>query len=442
MTYREAVRYLDSFVNYEKKDRYDYAGSFNLDRIKEIAGLLGNPQDNIKSVHIAGTKGKGSTCAIIHSIMKEAGFKTGLYTSPHLISFRERIRIDDSIIEEEDIARILGRIKEVLEGRKGDWPSFFEVYTALAYLYFREKEADFAVYETGLGGRLDATNIIKPLAVAITPISYEHTDKLGSTLKEIAAEKGGIIKEGVICVSAPQEEDALRVIKNICKERKSKLIIVGKDIKFKINHADYEKQSFDVTGIFGEYPSLVTGLVGDHQAVNAATAIGVIEGLRFSGITVPYEAIRKGLLACDWPGRLEIAGRNPFIVLDGAQNRASAHALAGAIRKLFSYKKLILVLGVSKDKDIKGILEELLAISDSVVITKSRMIARACDPQAIKELAGSGKNISMTANVEESITRARELASGEDLILVTGSLFVVGEAKEILAGVNKETAGV
>jgi len=197
MTYPEAAQYLESFVNYEKKDKYDYNKSFNIDKIKKIASLLGNPQDATNAIHIAGTKGKGSTSAFIYSILKAAGFRVGLYTSPHLVSFRERIRINDTLISEEDVAKFLGDIKKVLDASGDDSPSLFEVYTALAYLYFREKKVDFAVYETGMGGRFDATNIVNSLVSCITPISYDHMDKLGDTLGLIAGEKAAIIKKEV-----------------------------------------------------------------------------------------------------------------------------------------------------------------------------------------------------------------------------------------------------
>lgn len=434
MTYPEALQYLDSFTNYENKNSYDYKGSFSLGRIKALASTLGNPQDKIRSIHIAGTKGKGSTSAIIYSILKEAGFKVGLYTSPHLASFRERIRINDSLISEDDIGRILEQIKEALAGFKDDPPSFFEIYTALCFIYFKEKKVDFAVYETGLGGRLDATNILHPLVSVITPISYEHTDKLGFTLAGIAAEKGGIIKDTSVCVLAPQEPEALCVLENICNEKKAKLIRVGKEINYEELKGDDEKQEFNVFGVFQEYPRLLTRLLGSHQIANSATAIGAVEALRFSGITIPEDAVRRGVRHASWPGRLEIIGRRPLVILDGAQNRASALALANAIKKIFKYKNLILVLGVSKDKDKKGILDELLPITNSVILTKSKVVGRACEPSEIKELFDSkDKEVLVASNSKDALLKAKKIAKPEDLVLITGSLFLVGEVREIYA---------
>jgi dihydrofolate synthase/folylpolyglutamate synthase len=362
-----------------------------------------------------------------------AGFRTGLYTSPHLSSFRERIRIDDTLISEGEIARLMERLKTAADAMRDDPPTFFEVCTALACLYFREKKADIAVYETGLGGRLDATNILNPLVCAITPISYEHTDRLGNTLAGIAAEKAGIIKEGSVCIAAPQEKEALEAIEQACRERKAKLVLVGRDILFEELPSAGMREYFNISGLPGGYPLLETGLLGPHQIVNAATAVGIIEALKNKGLTVCGEAVREGIAAAKWAGRLEIAGRDPLIVLDGAQNRASARALADAVKKRFVYKDLRLVLGISKDKDIKGIIEELLPLAGSVVLTKAGIAERAAEPSLINGfVAMSGRTADLTSNVAGAIEKAKLCAGKEDLILITGSLFVVGEARDIL----------
>ncbi len=439
MTYSEALQYLDSLINFEKVDGYNYKASLKLERMERLAALLGDPQKATRSIHIAGTKGKGSTASYVHSILKAAGFKVGLYTSPHLISFRERIRINDELISEESLARILTNIKEVIDNSMRDEaPTFFEAYTALAYLYFKEKKIDFAVYEVGLGGRLDATNVVEPLVSAITPLSYEHTEKLGSTLEKIAVEKCGIIKTNAICVSAPQEKEALEIIEGICRDRKARLILVGRDIMFKELRSGEDGEIFDVSGMLGEYPGLSSRLIGSHQIVNAALAIGIIESLKFHDIVIPAKAVRKGIENAEWEGRLEIIDKKPLIVLDGAQNRASAHALSEAVKKIFKYKRLILVLGVSKDKDIKGILEETLPMSDSVILTKSRVLSRALEPLKIKEVIDKVKSdaldISLTSDTQAALNKALSMADPDDLILVTGSLFIVGEVKEHYKG--------
>ena len=438
MTYQEALKYLNSFINYEKQDNYDYVASFKLDRMRQMASLLGDPQREIRSIHIAGTKGKGSTSAMVYSILKSAGFKVGLYTSPHLVSFRERIRINDSFISEEDVSRLLDGMKEVIGRMNDNAPSFFEVYTALAYLYFKEKAVDFAVYEVGLGGRLDATNIIEPLVCAITPISYEHTQKLGNALREIASEKAGIIKDNGICVMAPQEKESRDAIEKICKEKRARLISVGRDILFEELDHDDKREVFNIFGVFSDYPMLEMSLLGSHQVINAATAIGVVEALRFYNMLIPFDAIRNGIAQARWEGRLEVVSRRPLIVLDGAQNRASANVLVKSVKRTFKYQNLILVFGVSKDKDVKGILEEVLPIAGSIILTKSKVVERALDPSKIKEFMDPNDiDVVLSSSVEDALEVASLKAGQDDLILVTGSLFIVGEARNILVNKNE-----
>jgi dihydrofolate synthase/folylpolyglutamate synthase len=424
MTYREALKYLDSFVNFEKSGEYNYRTSLKLERMKRLAALLGDPQKAARSIHIAGSKGKGSTASYVHSILKSANFKVGLYTSPHLVTFRERIRIDDELIGEEDLSRILEEIKGVLESSmKDDSPTFFEVYTAIAYIYFKEKKVDYAVYETGMGGRLDATNLIEPLVSAITPISYEHTDKLGGTLTEIATEKCGIIKSGSICVSAPQEPEALKVIETACRDRKALLILAGRDIKFEELESNEKSNIFDAAGMIRNYPRLETPLIGSHQIVNAATAIGIVEALGLRNVNISPDAVKRGIENVKWEGRLEILGRSPLVVVDGAHNRASARALAEAVKKIFKNKKITLVFGASKDKDVKGMIGELLPIANSIILTKSKVSDRAMDPAMIEEIvrtSGSARVIMRASWAGEALDRALAGAGKEDMILITG----------------------
>lgn len=423
MDYREALRYLDSFINYEKAVSFDYKEVLRLDRMKRLAAALGNPQDRLRCIHITGTKGKGSTSAMTASILKKAGFNVGLYTSPHLVSFRERIRINDEFISERELCGLIERVAAEIgsiDRDSDDCPTFFEVYTAIAFLYFERKNADFCVLEVGMGGRLDATNIIeKPLCCGITNISYEHTQKLGTTLPEIAREKSGIIKKDSICVSSGQSQEAAEVIQKTCKENNSRLFEVGREIVFKKE----DKQVFSARGIFGEYPFMELGLLGDHQFMNAVTAIGLIESLRFCDIIVSSDAIRRGLKDTAWPGRLQVLRRSPHVVLDGAQNKASASALAKAVKEYFEYDNLILVLGISNDKDIKGICEELGPVSDKVILTKARL-PRAEEPGAIKKFFNEAET---TGSVQEAMDLAQRFAGPKDLILVTGSFFVLGE---------------
>ncbi|MBU0709557.1 MAG: hypothetical protein KJ793_02475, partial [Candidatus Omnitrophica bacterium] len=332
----------------------------------------------------------------------------------------------EGMILEEELADLVERFKPAIDkfsqSTKYGSLSFFEVYTAIAFVYFKEQNIDFAVLETGLGGRLDATNTVKPYISAITPISFEHRQLLGYSLREIAGEKAGIIKPDTIVVSGPQEKEVMEVIRDRCKKMKVKLFEVGKDIF-------YEKQAerFSVLGAFAEYPGLEIKLLGRHQVINAALAVGIIEGLRFYDIILNAYSIRQGLYHTLWPGRCEVISREPFVVLDGAQNVASAKALKETIQENFRYKKLILVLGISKDKDLKGICDELSELADEVILTKSAN-PRSGDPEVLADYF-PGKKLHLTKNTEEAREKISDLADKQDLVLVTGSLFVVGELR-------------
>jgi len=457
MTYPETIKYLEFFVNYEKIPVYPYKESLKLERIKEFLNIIGNPQGGLKCIHIAGTKGKGSTCAFISYILRASGYKVGLYTSPHLSDFKERIRIIspktenqkqttdfEGMISADDLADLVTKLKPGIDkynqSSKYGSLSFFEVYTALAFVYFKEKEIDFAVLETGLGGRLDATNVVDALVCALTPVSYEHTQKLGDTLREIATEKAGIIKTNpkslptgqagqipnpkFIVISAPQEEEVRRVIRKKCQEAGAELNEIGKDIKYQKT-----EDGFKVKTKFGRYENLKIRLLGEHQLVNATVAIGVIGALRLHNIDVSADSIRSGLYNTCWPGRCEVISREPLVVLDGAQNIASSKALKEAIKENFKYKKLILVLGISNDKDIRGICNELYELADEVILTKTNNL-RATEPEILAQYF-IPKAVSITSNVEEARNLAYHIAKEEDLILVCGSLFVVGEFRNV-----------
>jgi len=455
MTYPETTQYLESFINYEKIPAYPYKESLKLERIKNFLATIDNPQDSLRCIHIAGTKGKGSTCAFAAYILREAGYKVGLYTSPHLSDFRERIRILKShaarrtphaardfegMITEDELADLTERLKPGIEkynNISGYGPlSFFEVYTSLAFEYFKEKKADIVVLETGLGGRLDATNVVNPLVTAITPISYEHAQKLGNTLREIAMEKAGIIKNicpphaarrTPIVISAPQENEVAEVIRDKCQEAEAELYQIGKDIAYQ-----EEKSGFSVKGVCNEYPDLKIRLIGRHQLINATVALGIIEALRFYNINVDIDSIRGGLYNTVWPGRCEVISKNPFIVLDGAQNVASSKIMKEAIKENFKYRRLILILGVSGDKDIKGICNELYDLADEIILTKANN-PRASEPEMLAKHF-NGKALHITNNVPEANALTRSITKKEDLALVCGSLFVVGESRTLFKG--------
>ncbi len=432
--YRSAISYLESFVNYEKLGGYSYRKSFTLARIKKLLRLIGNPQKQVRVIHIAGSKGKGSTCAFTAYILRQAGFSVGLYTSPHLSDFRERIRIlrprkvlsndpFEGKIRKNELVKLVKSLRPAIKRSGG--LSFFEVYTALAFAYFREKKVDFAVVETGMGGRLDATNASESLVCAITPISYEHTMYLGKTLARISSEKAGIIKPGCIVLSAPQPRQAQAVIEDAARRSQAKLFRLGKEIKCLPGRG-----SFSVKGIKTSYKDLKVRLLGRHQMFNAALALGIIECLEMRGFKVSVDCVRKGLYNTVWPGRIEVLRRNPLIVLDGAQNSASAAALVSAVKESFRHKNLILVFGVSRDKDIGGLADNLRGFADKVILTRADN-PRASRPEDLKGYFSGGKReIFITPGVKEAGNLAVKLAGADDLILVTGSLFVVGEFRD------------
>ncbi len=468
LTYEEALDYIYSFTDYEKKSAYRYAPEhFDLGRVERLMALLGNPQNRFRSIHIAGTKGKGSTAAMIASILRAAGYRTGLYTSPHLHTFRERIRLDGQLISKKAVAELTERLQPSVS--RVENLTTFEIITALAFLYFAEEGADLAVLEVGMGGRLDATNVVTPLVAVITSLSYDHTMYLGDTLPLIAREKAGIIKDGAVVVSAPQSPEAMAVVEETCRERGALLFRVGEQWTWQEGETSLEGQSFTVhlnnpphhpttpppsppttqppnhqTTKPPNHPTTQPPnhptrhhywipLLGEHQLTNATTAVAVAELLPELGVNIPQEAIAQGLRCVQWPGRLEVLSRTPFLVVDGAHNADSAHKLAAALGKYFQYERLLLIFGASLDKDIEGMLKELLPLAHRVIVTQAQH-PRAAEVQSLRErvLAWGCEPLS-SRNVAEALDCALELARGQDLICATGSLFVVAEVREAWA---------
>lgn len=425
-SYQETIDYLYGLQKHGVK-----LGMSNTIALMEA---LGNPQKRFPSAHVAGTNGKGSTCAFLCSMLAAAGYRVGLYTSPHLVSFTERIRINGIPITESKVVELGRRVREAcrtLASPSGSAfnPTFFEVTTAIAFSYFSEEAVDFAVVEVGMGGRLDATNVIMPLVSVITNIDLEHTEFLGDTLELITAEKAGIIKPGVPVVSGVSQPEVVHLIKKASDAAGSPLSLLARDFKpgnirsGKIQRFDYQGRGISWTGLAIE-------LSGRYQVDNACLALAAVEWLRETGMPVNEAAVRRGLEEARWEGRLERVSKNPDIYLDGAHNPASARMLAGALKELRSeYRQLVLIIGILGDKDFRGIVSELLPLADRVIVTKpdySRAMDVALLAKEVRSLHGA---VDSAESVVQAIEKAKAAAGGDDLIVITGSLYVVGDAR-------------
>jgi dihydrofolate synthase/folylpolyglutamate synthase len=437
--YRQALQWLFSFANYEIVPANVYeASKFNLDRMRALLAALGNPQEHFRSVHIAGTKGKGSTAAIGESILRAAGYKTGLYTSPHLHTFRERICVAGAMIAPEALVEGVARLRAI-QTRFPD-VTVFELMTALAFDHFAHAGVQIAVVEVGIGGRLDATNVITPRVSVLTSISYDHTAVLGDTLSKIAGEKAGIIKPGIPVVSAPQVDEALAVFEQVARERNAPITLVGRDWTWEMSEQNMDHQDFRVVGRVGNLPqvsalasdlsyNLRLHLLGAHQVVNATTALAAAHVLAEGDTPIMAEAVSAGVANARWAGRFEVLTLAPYLIVDGAHNRDSAHQLIATLDALLPGARVRWILGASSDKDIGGIFDELLARSPELIVTRSHH-PRAADPRDLAKLAEArGASLTMTESVDEALALARMRASASDVTVVTGSLFVVADAR-------------
>ena len=432
MNYSQAEEYLDSFVNYEQIPGISYAQpGYSLRHVEELLNRMGDPQLAARTIHIAGTKGKGSVAAMIAQVLSDSGYKTGLYTSPHLHTLRERISVDGNLISEAEFAVAMAEVKPFIESMKHDSAfrqlTYFEALTALVFAYFKKKRLDFQVLEVGLGGRLDATNVARPVVCIITPISLDHTQILGNSLEEIAREKAGIIKSGCWVVLSPQPEEAASVITDICHEREAKVVQVGKEITWHKIGGDLHHQSLAIEGRTSKYQASIP-LLGDYQLENAAAAVAALEILASAGFAISAADIAQGLARVKWPGRFQILQQHPTVLVDGAHNVASMKGLVNNIKAYFSYKRIFLVFGTSCDKDIPGIINELVALSPQVIVTQTPHSRAAPLSTLAAEFSKRGIEPEIRETISEAISRALSLADRTDIICVTGSLFVVAEA--------------
>jgi dihydrofolate synthase/folylpolyglutamate synthase len=466
MNYREALDYLNSFTNYEKVPGLaESIEEDGLERVNLLMRLLGRPHRTFKSVLIAGTKGKGSVAAMLESILRHNGHHVGLYTSPHLHSMRERVRVDGKMIPARDLARIVAYIRDVVRRIQGLGdptlvPTTYELITALAFIYFHEQDIEIAVLEVGLGGRLDATNIVTPIASIITSISYDHMQILGDTLSEIAFEKAGIIKEGGRVIVAPQEQEAMAMITYVAEQQGAELIAVGRDAYIstgslpKIIGDDHGLPVYQVFTVGfddnddneqeGVTTSVSLPLLGNHQQINAALALASLPVLVDEGVELNRDDVLTGLRNVHWPGRFEIVNKEPTVIVDGAHNLDSLSRLHHTVAQLFHRHRMVLVLGISRDKDLDGMIGEVAEWSESildiqverVIVTRSHH-PRSADPQELAlKAAEKGLLVEIEPTVEQALARAEAVALSvmernlPVLVLVTGSLFTVAEARE------------
>lgn len=431
MSYQQALEFLDSFLNYERTTVYRYPEGFSLDRMERLLERLGNPHRRFVSLHVAGTKGKGSTCAFAASILKAAGARVGLYTSPHLVSFQERIQVNGQPISEEDLAEVVVYVKpHVTEGM-----TFFEVTTACAFKYFAWAKVEAAVIEVGLGGRLDSTNVLTATVAAITPVSLDHVPKLGTTVEAIAREKAGIIKSGIPVVVAPQPKEAFQVLKQAASNRGAPLHLVEEEVRIEGIRLWRQGSQASFQTPAQLYPNLHVPLLGRHQLTNAATAVRMVELLYegWKGKAPSFKAVQEGIAQTQWPGRCQWIDGSPPILLDGAQNAASAMALRATVEELFPHRKVLLVMGVSMEKDLTGIASGLAPFADQLIVTQAS-VSRAESPERVAEAFRPWfPNPPIVTPLPKAIDRAKELAGPNDLIVITGSLFVVGEALQALS---------
>jgi dihydrofolate synthase/folylpolyglutamate synthase len=449
LAYQGTLEYLYSFIDYSLTRGFrNQPGLFDLDRMREFMAYLGNPQQAYPILHVAGTKGKGSVCALCAGALQAAGYRVGLYTSPHLQDYAERIQINRQPIPHADLIALVDEISPHLN--QGTKLTTFEITTALAFLYFARQGATAVVAEVGLGGRLDATNIVTPLASVITSLSLDHMQILGNTLAEIAGEKAGIIKPGVPVVLAPQVEEARQVVEQIARQRGASMIQVGRDLLYSPLEHDLAGQTIYVwsgedqprydafrQGKTGWEPLRLTiPLLGAHQAENAAVAYAVLQALARGGLSIDDGPIQRGFAQAVWPGRFEILQTQPPVVVDSAHNRDSAVKLRQALQDYFPGRRLVLVFGASEDKDIAGMFDELLPLVSDLIVTRS-FHPRAADPQLLVEAARHNRQVSIIPAVEDALVEGLRRLGENNLLLVTGSIFIAAAARETWYNLNR-----
>ena len=430
MNYMSAIQYLYRLQRFGIK--------LGLRNITSLLEALGNPHRNLRCVHVAGTNGKGSTSAMIEAILRNAGYRTGLYTSPHLSDFSERIQICRHPISHRHVAGLVADIRKICERKSRSTITFFEFTTALAFLYFSQEKADPVIVETGLGGRWDATNVIDPLVSVITTISHDHQQYLGKRLCDIAAEKAGIIKPGKPVVLGMVRKNIRDFFKRICKKSGSTLYALGDEIRVRPGPYPY----FRYQGMRWSIDGLRCELVGEHQIRNAGSAIAAAEQLSYAGYRIHENHVLQGIQTTHWPARFEILLKNPYVIIDGAHNVEACLTLRKTLEREFPSRRRIMVLGMMQDKDIPGMLNVLTEGAYATIVCKPK-IDRSADRQLFQKcIAFSSQNrVFWNDTSSEALNRALELASSSDVICVAGSLFLAGEIRDIMIGYDMQKSG-
>ena len=441
-TYKQALSYLFERTDYERSVKLRYnVSTFDLGRMRKLLSAVGDPHKKIETAHIAGTKGKGSTATMLAKMLEANGYKVGLYTSPHLVSLHERISVNSQMVSQTDMLHLINRAYAAIEkvAKKGEAPTFFEIMTALAFMHFVDKKVDIAVIETGLGGRLDSTNVIKPKVIGITNISIDHSRQLGSSIDSIAAEKAGIFKRGVPAVSVQQEPGAMKVLSKHANSVKAPLSVTGQDIdfsyRFEFSREHGPHNTICVTTPTSTFEHLRVPFPGEHQAINCGLALAMLDKLKSSGYKIDNEKAISGLHDVRLPGRMEIIHDDPRILIDAAHNAASIRALMQAIGQHVPYDSMVVIFGCNADKDVRGMLQELQFGADKVIFTRSNS-PRAVYPPDLMDMYTEicGKMCQSAMTLRDALKVAGNAVGREDLICVTGSFYLVGEAKVMFQG--------
>jgi len=448
-TYQEALDFLFEFVDYEKVNKFKYdIETFNLSRVEALMDAVGSPQRRFPAIHIAGTKGKGSTATMTRRILGAAGKKAGLYTQPHLTDLTERSTVDGRPISRQALVDIVNEMKPYVErlrqSKPYESPTFFDLATTIAFCHCARENVDFGVIEVGLGGRLDSTNVCRPVVCGISLVDYDHVERLGHTLDKIAFEKAGIIKPGVPVAVWPQQPEAMAVIERVAAERAAPLIRVGRDVAAENVSEDpglAPMLRFSIRGRLARYPGLAVPILGLRQATNAALAVAMLECLAEQGkLDLTPEIVARGLAQTRLPARMELVSLSPLILLDGAHNVISMRSVCETVARRFAGRRIILIFGVARDKDVPGVLQLAMPLASEILLTKSDSPRAASPADLLDQCRAMGYRQAKAFEApEDALAAARALAGPEDVILITGSFYLAGKLRPLL--VKDEPAG-